>query len=127
MPFFAEEALHRVETYHLSAVHTWAKGFQRITFLHGISVTHADNRHILRLSYKYEYSLLAKCVHIIRISESAVLMSRVFAYLQPLEMEEALAERVLQEVVVPDLDEVNEHGALALALVRYQHSGEKKS
>ena len=46
------------------------------------------------------------------------------AYLQPLKMKEALAEGVLQEVVVPDLDEVDEHGALALALVRYQHSGE---
>ena len=34
-------------------------------------------------------------------------------------MKEALAEGVLQEVVVPDLDEVDEHGALALALVRY--------
>ena len=41
-------------------------------------------------------------------------------------MKEALAERVLQEVVVPDLDEVDEHGALALALVRYQHSEERK-
>ena len=38
-------------------------------------------------------------------------------------MQEALAERVLQEVIVPDLDEVDEHGALALALVRYQHPG----
>ena len=42
-------------------------------------------------------------------------------------MQEALAERVLQEVIVPDLDEVDEHGALALALVRYQHPGLKKS
>ena len=45
------------------------------------------------------------------------------ANLKPLEMQEALAQRVLQEVVVPDLDEVDEHGALALALVRYQHPG----
>ena len=47
--------------------------------------------------------------------------------LEPLEMQEALAEGVLQEVVVPDLDEVDEHGALALALVRYQHPGGQKS
>ena len=50
---------------------------------------------------------------------------RIITNLQPLQMEEALAEGVLQEVVVPDLDEVDEHGALALALVRYQHSGAK--
>ena len=41
-------------------------------------------------------------------------------------MKKALAERVLQEVVVSDLDEVDEHGALALALVRDQHSEERK-
>ena len=46
------------------------------------------------------------------------------AHLQPLEVQEALAQRVLQQVVVPDLDEVDEHGALALALVGDQHPEE---
>jgi hypothetical protein len=40
--------------------------------------------------------------------------------LEPLEVEKGLAERVLQKVVVPYLDKVDEHGALALALVRNQ-------
>ena len=44
--------------------------------------------------------------------------------LEPLEVQEALAQRVLQQVVVADLDEVDEHGALALALVGDQHPEE---
>lgn len=38
-------------------------------------------------------------------------------HLEPLEVQEALAEGVLEEVVVADLDEVDEHGALAPGLV----------
>ncbi len=35
------------------------------------------------------------------------------AHLEPLKVEEALAERVFQQVVVPRLDEGDEHPALA--------------
>ena len=40
---------------------------------------------------------------------------------EPLEVEEGLAQRVLEQVVVPDLDEVHEHGTLSLGLVGDQH------
>ena len=43
------------------------------------------------------------------------------ANLQPLKMKEALAERVLEQVVVAGLDKGDEHGALPSHLVRYEN------
>ena len=43
------------------------------------------------------------------------------ANLQPLEVKEALTERMLEKMIVTSLDEGHEHGALPLALVRNQN------
>ena len=43
------------------------------------------------------------------------------ANLQPLEVKEALTERMLEKMIVTSLNEGHEHGALPPTLVWYQH------